>query len=51
MTFFAATYIAVSMVTIIEIIPIYLRFSVVAFADAATLSLFGGMTPLVARYY
>ena len=48
MTLFAAAYIAVAMVTSIEIIPIHLRFGVVAFAYAVTLSVFGGSTPLIA---
>ena len=37
-----------AMVTSIEIVPTHLRFTVVAFAYAVTLSLFGGLTPLVA---
>jgi len=48
MTIFATAYIAIAMVTSIEIVPTHLRFTVVAFAYAITLSLFGGMTPLVA---
>ena len=47
MTLFAAAYFAGVVVSMVEIVPIYLRFSVVAFAYAVALSIFGGMTPLV----
>ena len=48
MTLFAAAYFAVAVVTIVEIISIHMRFSIVAFNYAVAVSLFGGMTPFIA---
>lgn len=47
MTLFAATYFAVTVVTIVEIISMHMRFSIVAFNYAVAVSLFGGMTPFI----
>ena len=48
MTVFASAYFPVKMVYMVEMVPVYLRFRVVAFAYAIAVSLFGGMTPFVA---
>ena len=48
MNLFGVAYAGVTIVTSIEIVPTHLRFTLVALAYAVTLSLFGGMTPLVA---
>ena len=45
-TLFASAYIGAKAATIVEIIPVHLRFTVSAFAYAVALSLFGGVTPL-----
>ncbi len=46
-TLFVSGYVVTS-ITIVEIVPVYLRFSAVAFAYAVAASIFGGITPLVA---
>ncbi len=48
MTLFAAAYFGTASVAMVEIVPVYMRFSVVAFAYALAASVFGGMLPLVA---
>lgn len=48
MTVFAASYMAVDTVIIAEIVPVHVRFIVVAFAYAVAISVFGGMTPFIA---
>jgi len=48
MTLFAAAYLSINIITMVEIVPVHMRFSVVAVAHAVTVSLFGGMTPLIA---
>lgn len=48
MTLFAATYLAVGVVTMVEIVPVHMRFSIVAFTYALAAGLFGGATPFIA---
>ena len=48
MTVFAATYFSVDIVTMVEIVPLQWRFTVVSIAQAVAASLFGGMTPFMA---
>ena len=48
MTIFAAAYLAIALVTMVEMIPIQMRFTVVSLAYAVAASVFSGMTPLVA---
>ena len=48
MTLFAAAYFAVAVVTMVEIVPVQMRFGIVAFAYAVAASIFGGVTPLIA---
>ena len=47
-TLFTAAYFAVVTVIMVEIVPVYIRFGVVAIAYALAASIFGGGTPLVA---
>ena len=47
-TIFATAYFAALGVTIVEIVPVHLRFSVVTFSNAIAISLFGGITPFIA---
>jgi len=48
MTLFAAAYFASSVITIVEMIPVHMRFSIVAFTYAIAVTLFGSMTPFIA---
>ena len=48
MTTVASAYLAVNLVTMVEIVPAQMRFTVVAFAYSITMSLFGGITPFLA---
>ena len=48
MTLFAAAYIAIDIVTMVEMVPLQWRFTVVSIAYALAVSLFGGITPFMA---
>ncbi len=45
---FALGYLPISMITMVEIVPVQMRFTVVSVAYAIAASLFSGMTPFVA---
>ena len=48
MQLFTSAYLPISMVTMVEIVPVHWRFTVVSLAYAIAASVFSGMTPLVA---